>query len=349
MPYITYYSEMRKKERIENLEKEAAVQLGRKVTKFVHLPDLKENRQRRAEWRAGVSEALLQADTLYTTLLQSGEPLYHTFKIPKNSGGFREITAPHPALRQAQTLVVKALTHHKKLRVLEHNAAHGFVKRRNTKTALEVHKRNHSCWFVKMDIKDFFPSITDVMLTNMLSNVYPLHWLTTEQMQIITKVCFLDGKLPQGSPASPFLSNIYMLAADHFLTTVVCRNYNLKYTRYADDMLFSSKEAFDYKTVQKAVASTIDTYGLKLNSKKTRYGNNHGSNWNLGLMYNNDQNITVGYKAKRALKHTRHRILTMDGYGTAENILSYNGLLGYYRFIEPEYFKDWEFIQPPQI
>ena len=127
MPYITYYSQMRKKERMENLEKESKIQLNRRVTKFVPYEDLKIEVRTRTNWTVNVAAYLYDINRAYEALVATGQPLYHTFKIPKHSGGYREITAPHPELRVLQTRVVKALNYNPKIRVLEHNAAHGFV------------------------------------------------------------------------------------------------------------------------------------------------------------------------------------------------------------------------------
>ena len=93
---------------------------------------------------------------------------------------------------------------------------------------------------------------------------------------------FLEDKLPQGSPASPIMSNIYLLEFDYLLTELL-RNLNkhFVYTRYADDILISSREMFGWREVVRLVEELLTPYDLTLNKDKIRYGSKNGRNWNL--------------------------------------------------------------------
>lgn len=266
---------------------------------------------------------------------------YSKFTIPKATGGVREITAPNPALKDLQHAVVDFLVND--LKVLSHNAAHGFVCNRNTKSALQVHQATGARWFLKLDIHDFFNSIRTDTVVQALSNTYPLAMPGQEQFIVnVSRLACYNGHLPQGAPTSPILSNIVMIPVDVAITKALP---TLTYTRYADDLLFSSATHFDVGFVLGEVRKILKelTPNLFLNPKKIRYGSCNGSNWNLGLMYNKDLALTVGYKQKKLIKNRVHNYIRdySELDDKTERISKYYELLGlinYYKYIEPNYF-----------
>ena len=94
--------------------------------------------------------------------LRDRASLYHTFHIPKSSGGLRRIDAPQPelmnALRELKTLFE---TH---MFALYHTTAFAYVRGRSTIDAIKKHQRNESKWFLKLDFSDFFGSTTPVFV-----------------------------------------------------------------------------------------------------------------------------------------------------------------------------------------
>lgn len=107
-------------------------------------------------------EALFQADRA---------TLYHTFHIPKSSGGLRRIDAPQPelmeALRNLKTLFEQEMFS------LYHTTAFAYVKGRSTIDALKRHQRNESKWFAKFDFSNFFGSTTPQFVFAQLSQLFP--------------------------------------------------------------------------------------------------------------------------------------------------------------------------------
>ena len=264
---------------------------------------------------------------------------YEEFKIPKRTGGYRTLHAPKPRLNALQSEILDFIT--KDCKILCHNAVHSFVKNRNCKTALERHQRSGAHWFLKVDIKDFFDNCDRTRLEGVIRKIHPLSILPVTVIRDILDICYLDGKLPQGAPTSPMLSNLYMQEFDYTLTSEL-RTYT--YTRYADDILISSTKEFDYRHIVQVVQLWLPP-GLNIKPDKTRYGSCNGSNWNLGLMYNNQRQITVGYRNKHMMKNIIHNLYTRKPpEGTQEFsewlvlVSRMKGLLGYYKFIEPVYF-----------
>lgn len=270
---------------------------------------------------------------------------YDSFKIPKASGGFRQIDAPKPDLMQYLSELKN--TFEQKMHLKWHDNAYAYTKQRTAYDALQVHQKNNSKWFLKLDVQDFFPSCSVDVLMQQLSKIYPFALFTEEgltNLEQVLQYCVLDGKLPQGTPMSPILTNLIMIPFDYEVV------YNIRnkvhgefiYTRYADDLLISNKYNFTWSEVCKSINETFEKLGypFKLKDKKTRYGSSAGSNWNLGLMLNKDNNITIGHKNKKRLKAAICNFFLDLTKGNPWSIIDTQTLMGkisYYRAIEPEY------------
>ena len=111
------------------------------------------------------------------------------------------------------------------------------------------------------------------------------------------------------------------------------------YTRYADDFIISSKYDFDVHKVEELVVSTLKDFNapFSINASKTRYGSSAGRNWNLGVMLNKDNEITVGHKKKHQLQSMMFNYITDKRKGiewSREDIMVMQGLHSYYRMVE---------------
>ena len=354
MVYVNYYSKIRNRIGMSDaeLEREIKYNTNRVVTKEVpnntariqdtHLRanTVLENRIESFIFNHPITitnTAFVDARlAIYRPYYYDFKQMYETFNIPKRSGGYREICAPNDELKALQRELANTFT--KTMKFLPHNAAHGFTKKRNCKTSLEIHKAHGARWFLKMDIKDFFPNTTFEKILEAMNTVYPFCNLTEKQKWLYTCVCTLSEHTPQGAPTSPIITNMVMVANDVKITKY-CKEKGFTYTRYADDILISSPVHFDWQTVQQEIARILTGYELK--QEKTRYGNFNGRNWNLGLMYNNQNEITVGHAKKKLVKNLVHNYKTKQEYQTIENWYKLLGTIGYCYYIEPEYFKDY--------
>lgn len=239
--------------------------------------------------------------------------LYNTFHIPKKSGGLRKIDAPCEklmnALRDLKTIFEDDFG------ALYHTSAYAYIRGRSTIKCIKKHQDNNSRWFEKLDLHNFFGSTTLEWTMKMLGMVYPFSDVIADPagnklLEMAIELAFLDGGLPQGTPISPIITNIVMIPIDHTIANTL-RNFKTKdddsfgqhfvYTRYADDFQISSRYDFDKDAVQKIVTTTLDNFNapFKLNTTKTRYGSSSGRNWNLGIMLNSNNDMTIGSKKKR--------------------------------------------------
>ena len=270
------------------------------------------------------------------------EEQYYEFKIPKRSGGLRTINAPNTEFKTALSKVKIIFEEH--LKCLAHNAAYAYTKQRSVLEALKVHQANQSNWYLKIDLTDFFPSCTPEFIYNQLIQLYPFYYFDEEHKQIlkqIIEICCLHGGLPQGTPMSPLLTNLVMIPYDYKISNALKRGVgeHWVYTRYADDILVSSKSHFDWRAMQNILAENLAPFQIK--QEKTRYGSKAGSNWNLGLMLNTDNNITLGTTTKKLINAMLNNFIK-DSINnirwSRDDVYELQGQLGYLKHIEPGYY-----------
>ncbi len=171
---------------------------------------------------------------------------YRIWSIPKRDGTSRTITAPKKALKQAQRWALRA--YWEKLPV--HAAAHGFLANRSIVTNAAEHAGAHT--IVKIDIKDFFPTVNWRRVRGLLrkggapeSVATILALLSTasprREAEFRGRRMFIASGprvLPQGAPTSPAITNAICLRMDRRLSGLA-KKLGFHYTRYADDLTFS--------------------------------------------------------------------------------------------------------------
>ena len=270
---------------------------------------------------------------------------YRRFKLKKKSGGERLISAPKSHLKNAQRWILEKLLNN----VETHSCVHGFKEGVSIKTNAEVHL---ACSvLVNIDLENFFPTFTFPRVKGMyLSLGYSqkvatvLALLTTEpdieELEIDDENWFVatgERFLPQGSPASPAITNIICRSLDKSLTKV-SEKLGFVYTRYADDMSFSSKVDVEKAAVgqlMRRVNYIIARSGLKINKKKTKIIRKGGRKEVTGLIVNEEKPAVP----KKKLKAFRALLFQIDKdgpegkvWGNSDNL--FEAILGYAHFIK---------------
>jgi RNA-directed DNA polymerase len=156
--------------------------------------------------------------------LSKKEKFYRTLEVPKKSGGIREINAPKDEIKIVQRWILNNILY--KLKVSDH--AHGFVPERTMYTNSIAHVNKN--FVLGVDLKDFFPNIK----FNSVEQIFKSVGYTSRIAKDFANICTFHGKLPQGAPTSPMLSNLVSLNLDKDISKY-CTQSNLEYTRYADD------------------------------------------------------------------------------------------------------------------
>ncbi|MEZ5041960.1 MAG: reverse transcriptase family protein [Saprospiraceae bacterium] len=182
-----------------------------------------------------------------------------TYSIPKRSkkGEVRNIYWPNS---QQLNTILKITSRFLSSIYSPTNVVHGFVKKKGIKTNAQQHLEcNILC---KIDLENFFEQI------DMADISYALQNLGVEEdiANIISKICTIKGNLIQGFNTSPIISNIISIELDAKLEDY-CKQNNITYTRYADDMSFSSKGD---KIDLEPIIEIISKCGFKINDGKTR-------------------------------------------------------------------------------
>ena len=211
----------------------------------------------------------------------------------------RWIEAPDEILKGIQEHIL----HNVLYKMAPTKFAHGFIHGRSIVSCAKEHTGKK--FVLKLDLKNFFPSISrDMVYGAMFSE------LTPENVKIIIpaiELCLMNGRLPQGAPTSPAISNIVCKPLDMVLYGIAER-FGLTYTRYADDLIFSSNDDTIYKVIP-IIKSTIVKFGLVVNEKKVKVLKKHQRQTVTGLVVNADGKTSVRRKKRMNLRAFMHQIL----------------------------------------
>lgn len=222
---------------------------------------------------------------------------FKTFTIPKKSGGTREISAPVAVLRSMLHYINIILTsmYNPKRCVM------GFTEGKSIVDNARMHIRQN--YVLNIDLADFFPSIAQARVWKRLQ-VKPYN-LSQDVASTIAGLCSIkcrneDGStryvLPQGAPTSPILSNIICERLDYKLTKLA-KHFGVNYSRYADDMTFSSMHNV-YQADGEFITSLkriISEENFKINEKKTRLQKRGARQEVTGLNVTSHANVTRKY------------------------------------------------------
>jgi hypothetical protein len=290
-------------------------------------------------------------------------PYYYTFYLPKKSGsGWRQIDAPTDdfklVLRELKLIIEQMMSFN-----TYHTSAYAYIQHRSRVDLVQKLKSRKSRWLLKLDFSNFFGSITLDWTMEQLGRIYPFSEIIRENrelMEACMRLCFLDGRLPQGTPISPLLTNILMIPIDFKITNKLLKEaqqitefdkddhgdkYDLVYTRYADDIIIGSHRGFKYAPVINYIRQVLAEFNapMQIKPEKTKYGNTSGQSWILGLMYNSDYTITIGHKNKRQIKAMINNF-AMDYLNHQDidpgDVHIALGKISYLNSIEPDFAQD---------
>jgi RNA-directed DNA polymerase len=200
--------------------------------------------------------------------LRTIKPQYHIYEIPKKDGGRRLIEDPHLPLKKLQRHLNRYL---QACYFMQRPAAvYGFCisTRHEVPRNIVTHAAVHcGCrHMLNLDLRDFFHSITEEKVRNWWLASFPR--FSRPLVELLTALVTFRGRLPMGSPCSPVISNFAVLDMDHELMTFA-RTAGLRYTRYADDLTFSSQKPVTLSD-QQFIRSVITHYGFSIQEKKWR-------------------------------------------------------------------------------
>ncbi|CCY81198.1 rNA-directed DNA polymerase [Prevotella sp. CAG:1185] len=236
-----------------------------------------------------------RSDLYFTSVINSPENHYRSFKLKKRNGGFREILAPYPALLEMQYWIYNNIL--KKIPISPYS--HGFAHKKSIITNAKIHLGQKE--LLKLDLKDFFPSIK----INRIIYVFKSLGYTNQVAFYLASLCSYNETLPQGAPTSPYLSNIIAKKLDKRLIRL-SKKYKLHYTRYADDLTFSG-DSIPAKLIE-YINNIVNSEGFTLNSEKTRLYKHGGKRIVTGISVNGKE-LKLPKDYKRNLRQELYFIM----------------------------------------
>ncbi|MCB1206029.1 MAG: retron St85 family RNA-directed DNA polymerase [Verrucomicrobiae bacterium] len=201
---------------------------------------------------------------------------YRKYDIPKKKTGHRRISHPAKETKLLQYAVIDLLL----AKMPVHHAAVGFIP--GLKSPLKENATRHAknAFMLRADFKDFFPSIrpTDFYAALAAAPGNLGLEITTADKEFLKKVLFVkdhDGSLglPIGAPTSPIVSNVVMIELDREIQALSER-HDTTYTRYADDLVFSTSTKDISATVLNELNELLAATAipnLQLNHDKTHF------------------------------------------------------------------------------
>ncbi|MDR7257226.1 RNA-directed DNA polymerase [Sphingomonas sp. BE270] len=292
---------------------------------------------------------------------------YSYFRIRKRSGGHRQISVPEADLMWLQRWV----SAHILSKLKPHRASYAFAPKASIVSCAKAHCEAR--WLIKLDISGFFGSVSEIQVYRVFLAAgyapmvaFQLARLTTHapyfsmrykrpewravpdraRLPYLFRTRLL-GFLPQGAPSSPMLSNLVMRQIDAKLHAIAL-SAGLTYTRYSDDITFSTRGGFDRERARAVVSKTrriLAKEGFTLNSKKTRIVPPGGRKLVLGLLVDGSEpNLTRAFKD--SLRQHLHYVCTFGpdahakrrGFDTVSSLYRHLlGLINYAKSVDEDY------------
>ena len=140
-------------------------------------------------------------------------------------------------------------------------------------------------WILKMDIKSFYDSVPSHEISNVVKKVHERINKLDNFLSYLSLVT-INGKLPTGAPTSSHIANACFKKIDKEIMSVSSA-FDVDYTRYVDDLIFSSYCKETLKIIENKVTALLEYHGYKINQKKTKYVSDNKQQNILGLVVNN--------------------------------------------------------------
>lgn len=288
---------------------------------------------------SNLSEKLMINPDELLGFLNTAPYRYKVYSIPKRNGrGVRIIAQPTDVLKVMQRMALEDFLADLPI----HNCAMAYRNGISIKNNAEAHQKNQ--FLLKMDFSDFFPSIGPGDLISHIKKHKGS--ISKEDAYAVKKLFFWARKkdpenvhrLSIGAPSSPFISNTLLYDFDCQISKK-CSNLEVTYTRYADDLTFTTNNRNTLFSLPEAVSELckkIDYPELKINAGKTVFSSKKNNRHVTGLVLTNDDKISLGHKKKRYIRSLIHKY-TLNTMSASE-IMELKGMLAFSKYMEPGFY-----------
>lgn len=235
---------------------------------------------------------------------------YKSFQIPKKKKGeYRDISAPTYTLKTIQRCLntiffclfepleaselSKNQQHLVGKKIFPHKSAKGFLPKRSIVDNAKLHVGKKFVY--NIDLEGFFPNTTFARVRQVLKLApFNLNDERNELGKLVTALCCQNDCLPQGAPTSPTLTNMVCQRLDRKLYKLAKEN-EANYTRYADDITFSSNKTIFKEELKEIIEKIILDEGYKINRAKERLQNKGIHQEVTGIVVNKKLNVNRKY------------------------------------------------------
>ena len=274
----------------------------------------------------------LNIDVGYLNNIAKRNDLYKKFYIPHNTKK-RKILQPTKELKVVQYWMCKKFF----CDFPKSEFSRAYDKGCSIQKNAKVHANNN--YILHMDIKNFFPSIDREMVKKLFDNNQDIvrKWELDERDIdfILNIVLYRGNNLVIGSVASPLISNLVMLDFDNKIYSILKKEGDFTYTRYADDIVVSSQHFIPSKLITD-IETVIKEYGFYPNKNKTYFMNKSSRRQVTGVVIDNNTNcVTIGTSRYKEIKSYLYKFLVKK----EGNI---NQLQGYLAFVRDVNEKQYE-------
>ncbi|MBG1199874.1 RNA-directed DNA polymerase [Staphylococcus aureus] len=253
----------------------------------------------------------IKSDYFYKCLYVN-DHFYNVIKIPKRKKDeYRELMIPNMALKNIQRWILDNVLYRRQV----HKCATGFVPRKSIVNNVIPHVGQK--YILKMDIENFFPSITFKQVRKIFSEMGYKFELATA----LANLCTVNNQLPQGAPTSPYIANIIFYNIDKRIFSY-CQKNNLRYTRYADDITISGSNKVSFS--KEIIREIVNQYNFRINESKTIMFKPGDRKKVTGIIVN--EKISV---PKTLIREVRKQIYFVNKFGLEEHLIRNNYSLDY--------------------
>ena len=271
----------------------------------------------------------------YVLYISKPNSYYRTFYIPKKNGDLREIQAPCGKLKYIQQRLMAELNNYQdylsKTQGIKTNIAHAFIKKKSIISNASIHKNKRIV--INVDLKDFFHTIHFGRVKGFFEKNH-FYQLPSDIATMIAQITCYNGHLPQGAPSSPVITNLICQVLDYNILRIA-KKHRLDYTRYADDLTFSTNKGDfmdNYQSFMTELSKEIERNGFIINENKTRLVRRESKQTVTGLTVNKKINVDRSfYKLTRAMADCLYKTGSFDIDGEPGTI---NMLEGRFSFID---------------
>lgn len=262
---------------------------------------------------------------------------YKVYEVPKRNGkGTRVIAQPAKEVKLLQRWAVENVLAELPL----HEHATAYEKGSSIQKNAMPHK--DSSYLLKKDFKDFFPSIRAESFAEHYEK-YGGRYKADDEIKLMQRVLFRRVhdhlELSIGAPSSPGLSNTILFDLDTKIKGY-CDSNGIAYTRYADDLSFSTRKAGVLEELNKWLEGAISEISyptLKFNEDKTLFLSRRGRRTVTGLVLTPTHKVSIGRKRKREIKALIHRYTLQQL--TPKEVEYLRGLLSFCNDVENDFIQ----------